>query len=204
MSSGGVDRTLNHDPRGICALEHPLDWDLELLPRAGVRDPGCRDDLVRDVPRRCLFPDDGLDAILEFGVEHRPIRENDEQRHPVPTIRLLRPDDERLDDLGQDQDDPGAASASSATPRQGTDNSPGHTGTVRAPPMKADTASASPAIEKTGTDSPTWCANHIDDDAGSVDPVIPTARSALRSWSRRGTAPAFEQASTTRDWYRAR
>ncbi len=53
-----------------------------------------------------------------------------------------------------------------------------------------------PVMDMTGTCSPTLSASHRDDGAGSVDPVTPIARSADRSWSRRGTTPALMQAST--------
>lgn len=62
--------------------------------------------------------------------------------------------------------------------------------------MKAETTSVPPVIDMTGMFRPTLCANHNDDAAGNVDPVLPTARSAVRSWSRAGTTPALAQAST--------
>src|SRR5258705_4776755 len=91
---------------------------------------------------------------------------------------------------------PDSSQASSATPRYGADNSPGHTGTVRTPPMNADTTSVPPLIDATWTRSPTLSHSHSDDDGGSDEPVIPTVRSADRSLSARGTAPAFAQPNT--------
>src|SRR5688572_20388158 len=83
---------------------------------------------------------------------------------------------------------PDSSHASSATPKYGADSSPGHTGTVRAAPMNADTTSVPPLMDATCTRSPTLSASHSDDDGGSDDPVIPTVRSADRSCSLRGTA----------------
>ena len=60
--------------------------------------------------------------------------------------------------------------------------------------MNADTTSVPPLIDATWTCSPTWSRNHSDDAGGSDDPVIPTVRSADRSWSFRGVAPAFMHA----------
>ena len=91
---------------------------------------------------------------------------------------------------------PDSSQASSATPRHGADNSPGHTGTVRTPPMNADTTSVPPLIDATWTRSPTLSRSHRDDDGGSDEPVMPTVRSADRSCSVRGTAPALAQPST--------
>src|SRR3954470_16194619 len=91
---------------------------------------------------------------------------------------------------------PDSSHASSATPRYGADNSPGHTGTVGTPPMNADTTSVPPLIDATCTPLPTLSRNHSDDDDGSDDPVMPTVRSADRSCSRRGTAPALAHPST--------
>src|SRR3954449_11410531 len=91
---------------------------------------------------------------------------------------------------------PDSSQASSATPRYGADNSPGHTGTVRTPPIKADTTSVPPLIEATWTRSPTLSRNHSDDDGGSDEPVIPTVLSADRSCCSRGTASALAQPST--------
>src|SRR5690349_12918944 len=91
---------------------------------------------------------------------------------------------------------PDSSHASIATPRYGADSSPGHTGTVRTPPMKADTTSVPPLIDATWTRSPTLSRNHNDDDAGSDEPVMPTVLSADRSYAVRGTAPAFAQPST--------
>ncbi len=62
--------------------------------------------------------------------------------------------------------------------------------------MNADTTSVPPLIDATWTCSPTLSRNHSDDDGGSDDPVMPTVRSADRSWSSRGTAPALAQART--------
>ena len=62
--------------------------------------------------------------------------------------------------------------------------------------MNADTTSVPPLIEATWTRSPTLSRNHSDDDGGSDEPVMPTVRSADRSCSARGTAPALMQPST--------
>src|SRR4029077_19918024 len=91
---------------------------------------------------------------------------------------------------------PDSSQASIATPRNGADNSPGQTGTVRTPPINGDTTSAPPLIDATWTCSPTLSRSHSDDDGGSEDPVMPTVRSADRSCSVRGTAPAFAQPNT--------
>src|ERR1700742_124774 len=91
---------------------------------------------------------------------------------------------------------PDSSQASIATPRYGADNSPGHTGTVRTPPMNADTTSVPPLMEATWTRSPTLSRNHNDDDGGSDEPVMPTVFSEDKSCSVRGTAPDFAQPNT--------
>ena len=62
--------------------------------------------------------------------------------------------------------------------------------------MNADTTSVPPLIDATWTCSPTLSRNHSDDDGGSDDPVMPTVRSAERSCSLRGTAPALAHPRT--------
>lgn len=63
-------------------------------------------------------------------------------------------------------------------------------------PANADTTSVPPEMEKTGACAPMFSDNQIDDDAGIADPVMPTARSADRSWSAPGCVPALMHAST--------
>src|ERR1700693_5271275 len=77
---------------------------------------------------------------------------------------------------------PCSSYASTATPRQGADSSPGQTGTVGTPPMNADTTSVPPLIPQIRTSLPRLSCNQIEAAGGSVDPVTPTVRSRERSY----------------------
>src|ERR1700756_1186699 len=84
---------------------------------------------------------------------------------------------------------------SMAAPRQMLDSSPAATGTMGQPPMKAVHTSVPPLIEITGTDRPSPSCTHRKPDAGSGEPVEPTARSTSRGYDAPGFSFSLAQAS---------
>ena len=71
---------------------------------------------------------------------------------------------------------------------------PAHTGTFGAPPANAVTTSVPPVIDATWTRAPTFSATQWNSGVGNVEPVTPSVRSAVRSWSVPGRTPALAQA----------
>jgi len=90
---------------------------------------------------------------------------------------------------------PVSSHASIATPRQPAETSPGHTGTVGAPPANAPTTSVPPLIETSGMWLPTFSDAQYEALAGRGDPVDTIWRSAERSSCRLGCTPVFAVAA---------
>src|SRR4029077_17507203 len=84
---------------------------------------------------------------------------------------------------------------SMAAPRQMHDSSPATTGKVGQPPMNAVHTSVPPDSEITGTDRPSPSCTQRNPDAGSGEPVEPTARNASSGYDFPGVSSFLAQAS---------
>jgi len=96
---GGVVEGCGVRDAGQCrTLEQAFHRHLEPLAGHGVRQCLHGDDVVGHVARRDLDPDPLPDPGDEFGGEGLPVREDDEERHPVTAIGFLDPDHQRFRD----------------------------------------------------------------------------------------------------------